>query len=285
MIKAIITDVDGVIIGDKKGFNFPHPTQEVQNAFKVIQKKGIPVVLCTGKASYVVENTIRLLELKNPHIGDGGTYIFDPLAKKILKKHLIDPKIAQDVIRRGLDKKLHMSITTTTDTFIDASHKPHITERRRQVLGKDLIVVPSLEKYAESVEILKILATTTSREEDEAAQEIFDLYADKTHFIWTHHPVTAPWRYALMTAKDASKITASQEVAKILGVNLSNVLGIGDTLGDWIFMEKCGYVGVVGEGSLELIKKVKTKGEGNYFLAPSVDEDGMVKILEYFHLI
>ena len=163
MIKAIITDVDGVIIGNKKGYNFPRPTPEVQDAFKVLQKKGIPIVLCTGKASYVVEDTIRLLNLKNPHIGDGGTYIFDPLAKKVLKKYLVDPKIAKEVIRKGVERKLHMSITTTTDTFIDVSHKPHITEKRRQVLGKDIIVVPSLEKFAESVEILKILATTTNR--------------------------------------------------------------------------------------------------------------------------
>ncbi len=48
MVKLIITDVDGVIVGHKVGVNFPYPSQKVIEALKEV-KLSIPVVLCTGK--------------------------------------------------------------------------------------------------------------------------------------------------------------------------------------------------------------------------------------------
>lgn len=79
MIKAIITDVDGVIVGDKKGVNFPLPNERVIERLKAIKKSGIPVILCTGKPTYATEDIIRKAELDNPHITDAGAFIYNPL--------------------------------------------------------------------------------------------------------------------------------------------------------------------------------------------------------------
>jgi len=40
-IKAIILDVDGVIVGDKAGYNAPYPPPEVINKLKQIREKGV----------------------------------------------------------------------------------------------------------------------------------------------------------------------------------------------------------------------------------------------------
>lgn len=47
MIKAIIADVDGVIVGNRRGVNFPLPNKVVMQKLKDLHKKGIPIVLCT----------------------------------------------------------------------------------------------------------------------------------------------------------------------------------------------------------------------------------------------
>ena len=51
MIKAIITDIDGVIVGKKHGVNFPLPNDDVIQKLKNLHKTGFPIVLCTAKLS------------------------------------------------------------------------------------------------------------------------------------------------------------------------------------------------------------------------------------------
>jgi len=51
MIKAIILDVDGVIVGEKIGFNSPYPHPDVINRLKKIRQKGISLV-------FVLQNPI-----------------------------------------------------------------------------------------------------------------------------------------------------------------------------------------------------------------------------------
>ena len=71
MKKAIILDVDGVIIGEKKGVNTPHPHPDVMEKMQTIRSNGIPVVLCTAKPAFAIEYEIKEACLNNPHIADG----------------------------------------------------------------------------------------------------------------------------------------------------------------------------------------------------------------------
>ena len=53
---------------------------------------------------------------------------------------------------------------------------------------------------------------------------------------------------------------------------------------DWNFMELCGYAATLENGSEEIKRFVKTKGEGRFFIAPHVDENGVLAIFKYFSL-
>ena len=79
MIKAIILDVDGVIVGEKIGFNSPFPHPEVIKRLKSIRQKGIPISLCTAKPHYAIHKIIENAELNNLHITNGGGVIIDPI--------------------------------------------------------------------------------------------------------------------------------------------------------------------------------------------------------------
>jgi hydroxymethylpyrimidine pyrophosphatase-like HAD family hydrolase len=87
-IKAIILDVDGVIIGEKVGFNSPYPNEIVTNAMKTIQNSGIPISLCTAKPHFAIDKIIQDSDLDNVHITDGGGVIIDPIKNIVLKKIL-----------------------------------------------------------------------------------------------------------------------------------------------------------------------------------------------------
>ena len=55
-IKLIILDVDGVIVGEKIGFNSPNPHPEVISKLKSIHEQGIPIVLCTAKPHFAIKS-------------------------------------------------------------------------------------------------------------------------------------------------------------------------------------------------------------------------------------
>ena len=56
-IKAIILDVDGVIVGDRAGFNAPYPPTEVINKLKQIRENSVYVILCSDKPYYSVKKS------------------------------------------------------------------------------------------------------------------------------------------------------------------------------------------------------------------------------------
>jgi hydroxymethylpyrimidine pyrophosphatase-like HAD family hydrolase len=102
-IKAIILDVDGVIIGEKVGFNSPYPNEIVTNAMKTIQNSGIPISLCTAKPHFAIDKIIQDSDLDNVHITDGGGVIIDPIKNIVLKKNIIPTDSAVTVIKALLD--------------------------------------------------------------------------------------------------------------------------------------------------------------------------------------
>ena len=97
-IKGIILDIDGVIVGEKIGFNSPSPHPDVISALKQIKSKGIPISLCTAKPHFAIKDIIENAELDNLHITDGGGVIIDPIDNVILKSNIIDSDIANDLL-------------------------------------------------------------------------------------------------------------------------------------------------------------------------------------------
>jgi hydroxymethylpyrimidine pyrophosphatase-like HAD family hydrolase len=86
MIKGVILDVDGVIVGEKIGFNSPYPNDLVYKALSQIRKAGIFVSLCTAKPYFSIYPIIEKAELDNFHICDGGAVLINPVSQQILEK-------------------------------------------------------------------------------------------------------------------------------------------------------------------------------------------------------
>ncbi len=106
-IKAIILDVDGVIVGEKIGFNAPYPHSDIINKLKQIRKKGIYISLCSAKPYYSVKRIVDDAHLSNIQTSLGGAILFDPVGNKILQKHVIDNDAAADLIKDLLKKDIY----------------------------------------------------------------------------------------------------------------------------------------------------------------------------------
>lgn len=262
MIKAIVTDVDGVIVGKKHGVNFPFPNISVIERLIKLQEKGIPVVLCTAKFNYAIKDIITRANLRCPHIADAGALIIDPLNDKLIKKTVFEKNLASDIVNKVIADGFYTEVYGIDDYYLQKDHIGEFTEKRIKILQKEHVEVDSLVKKIHDIEVIKIKTFVHSEKDKENIEKDLEQFKEKINIAWGQHPFTMPTKETNITVKGVSKKDATLEVLDYLKISPDEALGISDTVGDWNFMSVCKYVGVVGNESQELkdLAKLKEKG-------------------------
>jgi hydroxymethylpyrimidine pyrophosphatase-like HAD family hydrolase len=110
-IKAVVLDVDGILVGLQGGRNFPNPSAPVLNAIKSINKK-TPVILCTGRPFYtpVMKAVIDGAVLNNFHVGDCGVLVMNPKTDEILFAKELDQGLALHMAKTLLGAGIYTSL-------------------------------------------------------------------------------------------------------------------------------------------------------------------------------
>ncbi len=284
MIRAIITDVDGVIVGHTKNVNFPLPHTDVLAALHNIRQKGIPIILCTAKSMNAIKPIIEKSYLNNPHISDGGALIYDPVDNVTVASHLLEKPIIKKIIEFTFSHNIYIEIHTKEKYIIEKRNAGVLSAGHSEIMLEDPEVVENISMSVDISDIMKLVIVCETPEKVQIAKRFFETVGKEITVVWTHHPTMLPSEFAIVTAPGVSKGHAAEEVLKSLRISFEETLGIGDTPGDWKFMERCGYVAVIGDKFLEFIAQAETKGEGKYIVAPSVEENGILHVLKQFSL-
>ena len=237
MIKAIILDVDGVIVGEKIGFNSPYPNSKIIERLKSIKQKGISISLCTAKPHYSIQKIINDAGLNNLHITNGGGVIIDPIQNTILKKHIIDQKYAVKVIETYLKNNVYVEFYTLSDYFIQKNQQSNLTQIHTHILQKEPQVVNLLMDEIKKQEIVKIMPITRNEEDKKNLTLLFNPYKNDLTLSWGVHPIALPHQFGIITAKGISKRQAVLEIANSIKVQLQvtgNLLKLVDMLAQWV---------------------------------------------------
>lgn len=284
MIKAVVLDVDGVIVGDQPGVNFPLPHDEIIERFKQVNSKGVPIILCTGKFKPGIIELVKRAGLRNPHITDGGALILDPLRGEIIREHKLSKELASGITTALVDAAIYTEIYGTDDYFVQKDQMCDITDRHTPILQQAPKIVDSLTDQAAAKDIIKILAYAKDEDYKSRIESIAERFKGKIHTVWSLHPALSPYRLLVITINGVSKGQSAIEALKALNILPRDTLGVGDTAGDWKFMELCGFAATLANGDDEIKQLVRTKGEGKYFIAPHVNDNGAIDILNHFNL-
>ena len=282
-IKAIVLDVDGVIVGDKAGFNAPYPPTEVINKLKQMREKGIYVILCSAKPYYSVKKIVDDAQLNNIQTALAGAILIDPSNLTVVKKHVIENNIATGLTKKFLDNNIYTEIYMTDKYFIQKSQKNEITKLPNFTLSFEPIMVNDLINQIKKSKIIKILPVTKTDEERKIVEQIFLNYKDKLAIGWSTHPAIKGYFFGNITASGISKKQSILEIVSMYKINTKNILGVGDSLTDWDFIGVCGYAGAMGNATEDLKKLVLSKGDNGY-IGKSVNENGILDIFNYFGL-
>ncbi len=281
MIKALVIDIDGVIVGEKIGYNTPYPHPDVINRLAAIKNSGIPVVLCTAKPHYSIAPIIESAKLTNPHITFAGGIIIDPLQNKIVESHPISSPLSENILRACIAENFYMELYTRDAYYVLKNQVSDLTKVHTHILQQEPILVDSLEQVASTQEIFKILPIVPDESGIPKVTDTLAPFMNSIETTWSIHPIAKPHQFCNIAPKNVSKRQATLNVLSHLGIEPNDTLSVGDSTSDWKFMELCGFVATLENGQEPLKKLVSDKGNAG-FIGGHVDTNGFLAIVDHF---
>ena len=158
------------------------------------------------------------------------------------------------------------------------------TAKHTPILNQEPLLIDSLVDTAKEIDVVKIMPVASDETEKKKIIELFQPYSLDLTLQWGVHLTALPYQFGIITMSGISKAQAAREISKHTGISLQEILGIGDGITDWQFMEVCGYAGAMGNSSQELKDKVIARGSSGY-IGKSIDENGLLDILSHFKVI
>lgn len=285
MIRSLILDVDGVLVGDRAGFNFPDPHAKVIAALRAVRQTGVYISLCTAKPAFAIEKIIQAAHLNNVHITDGGAAIIDPIDHDIAAEHSIPKALAADVAGYYRRQGVYQEFYSPSDYFIIAGTQCDLTAKHALTLQREPQAVADIDGFLGDETVVKLfLIAQDEQEKQHVARSFAEQFSGSLTLSWTLHPNTLPWQFGIVTAKGISKQNGAREIAQHLQVPLADILGVGDTAHDWQFIQLCGYAAAMGNATGELKAQVMTRG-AHGFIAPPVNENGVIEVFRHFGVL
>ena len=276
MIKAAILDIDGVLLGHTEGVNFPLPSPAVQERLRNLSKL-IPISLCTVKAPFAMKPIVDTCLLYNNHIVDAGASIMNGATGSVTMTEMDSTTVK--IILEKLKRTAIYTEWYTNDTYYTFENGEQIIRAgRTTLLGKEATLAPEYN----NLPVGKIITLPMNEDQANTVTDIANGHRNEASLHWGQNPSLIPKMAAFFTHPSATKRTGAMKISELTGIALKDTLAIGDSANDWTFMELCGYAATLGNGSPELKELLKTKKTHGYVTDKTIDEDGLVAILDYF---
>ena len=279
-VKAIVLDIDGVIVGEKIGYNSPHPNNAVMERMTEISNSGVKIILCTAKPHFAVGQIISGANLDNPHITDGGAVLINPVSNEIIKQHVADKIETEKLLQMCLDNNVYVEIYTTEYYIIQKSQVCDITDKHTHILQCEPKIVKDLIATAKIENVTKIMPVVNGEREKANFIKLFQELKNTLNLAWGIHPIALPYLFGVITASGISKNQGMLDILTSIGVSKENTLAVGDSTSDWGYMQNCKYVATMKNASQELKELVATKGKDNFVIGGHVDENGVLAIFD-----
>lgn len=249
MIKLIATDMDGTLL------NAAHEiSQENQEAIKFAQEHGITVVIATGRAFYEANTPVAETDLKVPYICLNGAEVRDEAFNIMSTSHL-NHSLVSKITSTLKEKDIYYQVYTNRGIYTENPQRDleiyiDIAERagqkadvekiensiQKRIDNGTLKIVDNYDKIEDipGELIMKILAFDSDLGKiDLVGQEL----AQSPNLA-----VSSSSRGNLeITHSDAQKGIALSTIAKQLGIDLKDVMALGDNLNDVSMLERVGY--------------------------------------------
>ena len=261
--RMLVTDLDYTCLNDDHEI----PEGNIVAARRATEE-GLLFSVATGRGRVAAERHIMKLNPNLPVILQNGMNIFDFGKGSMIREHMVDADVSIRAVRWGRDMGIIPVIT------IDDRH--HVSKRGGPLVDELELLegVPCvetgdladfLEARRDSVKIANVLYVCQPGERDAVAEAAKPVFPEIK-------VITSGPPFVEFLNKDASKGHALEELCELVGVDLSEVVVIGDAENDAEMMKRAGmsYAVANAEDSVKKIARKVTARDHNEAVLPEV---------------
>jgi len=242
-MKLIASDLDGTLLNDKGEIS-----AENAAAIKKAKEKGIDFVVATGRSYDAAKIPLEAAGISCPIITLNGSITFSE-GKKVLRKVAMDPSVAKEILSVCNEADMYLEFFTNNGIYsvsreyflevmvdIMKSADSNLSEeaiREKAELRFQAEPVQFINNYheifsVEGIEIYKILGFSLQPEKLTAVHE--QLKGEETLAITSSGDINIEFNHV-----DAQKGMALDYLAKSMGIDMEDVMALGDNLNDSTF--------------------------------------------------
>ncbi len=273
MYRLLALDIDGTLLDGRKAMSVA-TVEAVRHAVS----RGVHVTVCTGRSLPSAEEAVRHLPLNVPYVLNNGAMIYDaPIRRARYLRHLPN-HLAMEAVRvfRGIGFHpivygplpevqyfYYDSFDPDNHAFVDYAaqnaDRVHRVDDVCDFLGQDVTCITVAERN-EWVE---------SRESHIRAQ------LPDTGVVFEISPWDRCYSVITVMPSGVSKGDGLRRLAQLLGIDLAEVMAVGDNLNDLEMLDVAGLGVAMGNGTPE------TRARADYVTA-TVEDEGVARAIERF---
>ena len=245
-IKLVMSDLDDTLLKDNS-----YVSEKDREMLNRLIDEGVSVIPTTGRyhggiPEYFFEHPgIRYL------VSSNGAQIFDKVKNEVLFTSYLSKDIALDIVSQALDKAVFIGVVVEHGLVVDARIR-NDKERKNsafftRIIESEGIVDDILEYIKETDE--KILKINLAFKDLEYRDKLYETLKQNDEIMAEASSI----RNVEITQANTSKGAALEYMLEYLGLDVSEVLAIGDNDNDITMLQKAG-VGVAMGNASEHVK-------------------------------
>lgn len=273
-IKLIAIDLDGTLLDSNRELS-----EENYQAIQDAKAAGIQVVLCTGRPLRSMNYLLDEIGLKGENdlaITYNGGLIQKTKTGEVVHELTLDREDSLSVYEMASNFNLPVNFID-----LDYIYEPPYPKCRDSVYNKGVTNIPKdqalqfkpvdIEKLPNPFKINKIVLSRPSEELDEIIPEIPKQYHEKFNIYKSQSHILE------VLPLNVDKGNAMRIVGEMLGLEKSQIMGIGDQENDFTLVEQAG-LGIAMGNAIEKVKEVAD------YITKTNDESGVAYAIRKFAL-
>jgi Cof subfamily protein (haloacid dehalogenase superfamily) len=262
--RLVALDVDGTLVGRNLTIS-----PAVRSAIARMQEAGVMGCLITGRMYRAVLPFARELGFDAPIVCYQGAAVIDPTSDEVLYHLAVDNKVVRDIITAAEREHAHLQLYRNDEYYCESRNR--FSELYASLAAHEPVVVPSLRETFAYSDATKAVVVADAPDAARFEQDIRAALGDRA-YVTRSLP-----EFVEILAPSVDKGAALAFVASRAGVELSDVVAVGDSWNDTPLLQTAGFGIAMGSAPPEL-------REVAHAVVADVEHDGVAEAIERYVL-